>query len=99
MDIEASYKEVNNLYDPNLLEELKYADPEVRSEILTPPSTNLMAKGSELMVICLGLIVGIWLLYGLGKWYANRRAKKKEVSAILNINATYKDLVEREETL
>ena len=66
---------------------------------LSPLDTGLLAKSSEYTIVCLAFIVGIWILYGLGKMYANRRAKKKEVSAILDINSTYKDLVEREETL
>lgn len=98
MESKESRNEDNVLFDPDLLDEMLKSKYGATSD-LAPPKLNLMAKGSEYVVVCLSLIIGLWLLYGLGKMYARRRASKREVSAILNINATYKDLVEREETL
>ena len=66
---------------------------------MMPLDTSMMAKASEKLIVCLATIIGLWLLYWLGKAFFKRRASTKEVKNILNINQAYKDLVEREENL
>ncbi len=66
---------------------------------LMPMDTNQFAKVTEYAIVALCSILALWLLYWVGKAYTRRRKSKKDVRQILSINNTYKELVEREETL
>ena len=65
---------------------------------LLPPNISQMAKASETLLICLASIIGLWLLYWIGRAIQRRRGRSS-TKEIMKINQQYKDLVEREETL
>ena len=65
---------------------------------LLPPNISQMAKASETLLICFGSIIGLWLLYWIGR-AIQRRRNRSGTKEIMKINQQYKDLVEREETL
>ena len=66
---------------------------------LMPMDTSQFAKVTEYALVALCSILGLWLLYWVGKAYTRRRQSKKDVRQILSISSAFKELVEREESL
>ena len=73
--------------------------PNARAGEIISLDTSMIAKASEYFIVSIASIVGLWLLYWLGKTFNKNRKSKREVKNILNINQTYKELVEREASL
>ena len=44
--------------------------------ILAPLDTGKMARASEYFIIVFATIIGLWLLYWIGRWIQKRRLSK-----------------------
>ena len=58
-----------------------------------------MVQSSEYIIITLAALVGIFIVYWLAKMVTRKFSGEKQLDNLESINAKYKDLVEREETL
>ena len=58
-----------------------------------------MVQSSEYIIITLAVLVGIFIVYWLAKMVTRKFSGEKQLDNLESINAKYKDLVEREETL